>query len=637
MQALVKYFPLFDFFGQSTFHIQSVGHDSSKEPSHDLDLSQLCDNNDVVRIDIDSMELDLLCIDPFIRIHVCNTSTGKSVCIPAIIGKKYVYATAQSKTCNGASQWNGTVIIKVDYRRILDQSTIILFEVLECGYLAGDTTISNNACNDDAFKGSNSIAWGFLKPISKNGTVNVGTREPMISRSENDDCKEANIDSLHFESNAKRCRLQLFSWQYESWYVQRQARRLGFLSSNIPLVFQQYLRQRRKSLLPFLSIRIAPHQNMCTRQSPDFAPKTYIQEDREDSKDGEEIIEHQNQDNNIIKDEVKGETNTIDLIHEYSRLPNDKCLIPDHLFMTLNHCGAAALAFSHSGEFLAVASNTHQLHVHNLCTGETIYVASYHHHGHILNLAWSLDDSIVACASKDGTFSVHLIKESKMMADNERCHDIQFVEPPLHPRALIFHPFSSKIPVIVIGLSDGKVALWNLASTLTDSNMDLLGRVQRHHQAVSAITCDASNGRLYTGDDGGNIIIWKPKSEQIMKGSDFEVLFQIRSNVLHALSSKSILHLSLRCQACEKRDGTGSKGKELLITAQNDSMTLFNYDLTSHQLTNFCIDAEGKQAEFKMATFSPDGRYVVGGTNNGKLLVMDACGIQKKVNSTCKN
>jgi hypothetical protein len=38
-----------------------------------------------------------------------------------------------------------------------------------------------------------------------------------------------------------------------------------------------------------------------------------------------------------------------------------------------------------------------------------------------------------------------------------------------------------------------------------------------------------------------------------------------------------------------------------------------------------------------MATFSPDGKYVVGGTNNGKLLVMDACGIQKKVNSTCKN
>ena len=55
------------------------------------------------------------------------------------------------------------------------------------------------------------------------------------------------------------------------------------------------------------------------------------------------------------------------------------------------------------------------------------------------------------------------------------------------------------------------------------------------------------------------------------------------------------------------------------------------YDLADHELTNFCIDAEGKEAKFRIATFSPDEKYVVGGTEDGKVMVMDSCGIRKKV------
>lgn len=635
MQALFERFPLFDIFDRSTFRFQSNDHGSSKSASNDFDELELCNNDDVIRIEIENIDRvleDLICVDPSIRIYICNVNTGKNISSPVTIGKKGLHTTesaAQSKICSNTVQCDEIVIIQQKYQQILDQNTILFFEVLDC--FCAPRIGSSNACNNNDLHGARSIAWGFLKPIGKNGTtVNIGTRRMPELTSTNHESKQADFEST--TTGTERCCLQLFNWQHDSWLIQRQAKRLGLSSPSIPLVFLQYLRQRRRLLRQSLSICISPHQNVCTRQALEFVLKPGADANECSSNESDEIIEHENQFNTTKENRNESEDIDIDLIREYSRHPDSKCIIPDRHFLTLNYCGASALAFSHSGDLLAVASNIHQLCVHDLCKGETCYAASYRHHGAILNLSWSLDDSIVACTSKDGTISVHRIEESMMMGNDKRCHKIEFVEPPSHPTVLAFHPFSSTIPVLVIGSSDGIITLWNLASERKDSNLELLGDKVCHQKAVNAITCDESNGRVYTGDDEGNIIIWRPKSESIMKGSDFEVLFQLRTNALRALSSKPILNLSLRRQSREKRDDTESTaGRELLITVQSNSTRLFVYDLADHELTNFCIDAEGKEAKFRIATFSPDEKYVVGGTEDGKVMVMDSCGIRKKV------
>ena len=627
MQALFERLSLFD---RSTFKFQSNDHGSSKSASNDFDELELCNNDDVIRIEIENIDRvveDLICVDPSICIRICNVNTGKSISSPATIGKKALHtieSAAQSKICSSTVQCDETVIIQQKYHQILDQNIIVFFEVLDC--LHAPSIGSSNACNDNDLNGATRIAWGFLKPIGKNGTVNIGTRRMPELTSSNNESKD--FESTTTGIHTKRCRLQLFNWQHDSRLIQRQAKRLG-LSPSIPLVFLQYLRQRRRLLRQSLSICIGPHQNVCTRQALGFAQKPGAEETNHG---GDEIIEHQNQYNTSEENRNETKDIDIDLIRQYSRFPDSKCMIPDRHFLTLNYSGATALAFSHSGNLLAVASNIHQLCVHDLCTGEKNYVASYRHHGVILDLSWSLDDSIVACTSKDGTISVHRIEESMMMGNDKRCYKIEFVEPPSYPRVLAFHPFSSTIPVLIIGSSDGKITLWNLASERKDSNLELLGEKICHQKAVNAITCDGSNGRVYTGDDEGNIIIWRPKSESIIKGSDFEVLFQLRTNALRALSSKPILNLSLRRQSRENRDDPESAaGRELLITIQGNNPSLFVYDLADHELTNFCIDAEGKETKFRMANFSPDEKYVVGGTEDGKVMVMDSCGIRKKV------
>ena len=623
-------------FSNSWFHGLASLRDLATQ--HAPTKSSPCFNNNVLLIKIEAIdkEVDQICIDPLIRIHICNEATGKYISSitkgksPTMYNGMKVYDAPLAAT-NPASHessasidpmrrlqgdtssaffWNEAIFMKEEYERIIHPNTIILFEVLDCG------TMNLQSTEDE--KEMPCILWGYLKPLGRNGSINIGTRTER-STSECESKEEG-------EDATKQCRLQLFKCQKDTWFVRRQASRLGLTSPLVPKVFLQYLRQKRMAYDASLYIRVGPESSPLQKPSKVSACK---------SRELEEEKEHQDDE----AESSDADNTSIDLIERFTRLPQEECIIPDTLLFRFNHNGVATLSFSHSGDMLAVASTSHQVHIYELHKGEPIYTSSHRHHGDILDIAWSLDDSIISCASVDSSISIHLLNEATKRESDSHCFDTMFVEPPAYPTSLIFCPSSPRVPLIVAGLSDGSVSLWNL--TAPSQSGELLAGVQCHTAAVNAITSDYSTGRIYTGDCEGKIIIWKPRSENAYRGVDFEVLLQLDG--LREIGGKSITNLSLSPGICatkkNHRDGVSSlnRSKQLLITIQSNRNSLFKYDLTSHEFSSFCIDTETKESAFTVANFSPDGRYVAGGTQDGRVILMDTAGIHKKVRSVNAN
>jgi len=449
------------------------------------------------------------------------------------------------------------------------------------------------------------IMWGYLKPIGGNNDVNIGTRKIISDESKED------------EIVLKRCRLQLFKWQKDTWLVRRQAKRMG-LYYHVPKVYLQYLRKHYCMLDSSLYISIGPTpRELHSRRIK--AP--------EQIREGEK------------KDEIPSYdvNSSINLIRQFERLPEERCQIPDNILFRYDHKGALAASFSSTGEFLAVVSKSHQIHVLNLCTRETEYVSTRCHYEDIVDVVWSKNDSAICCASLDGTISIHLPQELATRQGSQfdtKCYDVLYVEPPSHPTSLSFFSVATNIPIIIVGLNDGAVGFYNLARE--PYRMELLAGIRCHTKAVQAIEIDASNARIYTGDDNGKIVIWKTTSDNPTSGMDFEVLLQL--DTLRETAGNPILYLSLyqSHRSALKVNDANVTSRKLLITIEKEENCLYLYDLESHELASFGILTETKQSAFKVAKFSPDGRFVFG-AKDGKIELLDSSGIQKKVRQTIQN
>lgn len=619
----------------------STTHTHSSEHTHCLLDDILC-----VRVDMIDNDIDQICIDPFVRIHLCNATTGNYIsnlnasapfrangnghgnrnsCDVRRNEHRRVYdepfATTYPASHNNVSvtpvktsakhhqnqsavfRWDVEIVMKHSYQRILDPHTLLLFEVMDCGWM-------NPSPADMNGKMAKSIVWGYLKPMSiAHNCINVGTRKGMSTNS------DACVERLESGQGVmKQCRLQLLKWQNDSWFVQRQAKRL--LSQLVPKVYLQYLRRQFVEVGSSLYVNIGPTLWNSQRDTTQAI--------------GLDHTKRENHSRNLQDEGRSGdmEGEASDLSHQYKRLPEEKCLIPDSLHLRLTHPGdgVATLSFSNSGNLLAVANKSHDIHVYNLSTRAIDWKASHCHHGDILSLTWSMDDTTISCASMDGTISTHQVQkamtnEEEYKNDLNRFNVLLFVEPPEYPTIIK----AMKMPMIVAGLSDGSVSLWH--TTKDRPELELLSGIKCHTSPVRALETDYSNGRIFTGDDDGKIVVWKSATDDYAHGTDFKVLLQL--DTFREIVGKSILHLSLSPETNSTGNAGCKKSRQLLITTKqkvNTSRT-FVYDFTCHEFSSFGINTEVKHSLIKIATFSPDGRYVLGGTEDGKIILMDSSGI----------
>ncbi|CAM9948052.1 unnamed protein product [Discosporangium mesarthrocarpum] len=168
--------------------------------------------------------------------------------------------------------------------------------------------------------------------------------------------------------------------------------------------------------------------------------------------------------------------------------------------------------------------------------------------------------------------------------------------------------------LVVTGAYDHHLRLWDIGEISAGGQGTELGTLSGkvvHESHVNAIVYDAKNGRLYSGDGGGLIVVWR-RTAKGRQPNAYSVLRKVRHP---DIDGKSITSLAL---APRLRRG------QLLVQAHGNTLRLF--DLSTYQLINPGYAGGAATGSLVRASFSPDGRYVVSGSEEGRLRVWDSQG-----------
>ena len=574
------------------------------------------DDDVLLKIYIDHLDSDFDHDDVFletcIRVHICNedgryilpiettkipinhmvSSEDTTFHEPRGFTSKVKKQQLDNDTNEDVSfSWKENVIFNISYKNLLDESIVILFEILEA---QNCSTQKQDHWDDESY---NHVAWGFLKPIGRNGKCNVGT-------------------DIH---DVRSCRLQLFKYEYNSMFVKAQAKKMGLWSeSNVPHIFLQYLRKKYVPIEQTLYIQIGP---MTTDQ---HSNDLKVIQSFERSTPLESSVEY---DEKNVSDESSHHFITDKL---FRREKDDKCLISDRLLYKLEIGRSDVINFSSSGDYLAIAvrdDHSHNVYVYELEIGRVIHTFRCHS-DMITSLEWCSRDKFIATASMDGTIVVNNLRETIDRCNVEEVQPIIF---PLLTHSLPIHlAFLSITNIEADGPSSSylvsgckqSLKLWSIGQKQFVGDLRYLG----HKAPITAISADDFNRRIFSGDAQGDIIIWKLLNKAKMnciKGSDFEVLYCIDG--MRNLNGRAIRALDL-WKMGEKR---------LVVTTEDEAdRNLCIYDFACQTMIPFCSESKLRRKLFTTGVFSPDGELVLCGTSDGELYFVDSSsGISHEVST----
>eukprot|EP00903_Cladosiphon_okamuranus_P011632 g10941.t1 len=360
------------------------------------------------------------------------------------------------------------------------------------------------------------------------------------------------------------------------------------------------------------------------------------------------------------------------------RAKNEPCVLPDRLLHRVyaGQNGAITLAFSGSGTLLAAACCDDPLPGRfpiRLIDSETgrCRLELKGHASMVYSLAWSPGDSLLLSASADGTAKVWrisggsdaegirkggffsggssgnaeapaseegLLTTTRRGGRDEQPRLVCVLQhaPPCFVYAAVFQPAevvdrsrgaaadhapsseANECALVVTGAYDRRLRLWDIAAATAAAvggRGDMLGTLSSkavHESHVNAIVYDAKNSRLYSGDGAGVIVVWRRGGGGQGRGGaeDYGILRKVQ----HAdLIGKAITSLAL---APRLRRG------QLLVQAHGNTLRLL--DLSTYQLVNPGFAGGATAESLIRASFSPDGRFVVSGSEKGQVRVWEA-------------
>lgn len=473
------------------------------------------------------------------------------------------------------------------------------------------------------------IAWAFYSPVSEKGNLMLQTLSPLDDSDTPQDSETGGEGGLQPESCM---RLQLFEYQVLTWMDQYQAKvqwQWHSGSNAIPAVFLQY-QKRRRAVVPstlYVDIRpIIPPVAVVGDSPNSTAGASLVQED--DEPEGDTASRPPEVDNN---DELQSSSpaspanngppattqdpqqmDILDPLVVCRRSPSEPCLVPQRVLSRLptGKKGCSCVSFSPCGLLLAAAINPDSgeflVQVYHVNSNQLVHVGRGHR-GMIYSLEWDPRSSQrLISASSDGTTRLWDVTTSQStggMAGGAALGIWQHTPSPCFVYCGIFHPLNAEIGLT--GASDGLARFWSTRSSGEGHEREL-ARLRVSDAAVHSVCIEPKSGRLFCGDSRGVLTVWKPKSQSSAAATTTLIAYELLKIIHTGQTSITSLQLHPRKQ-------------HLLVHTQPNG--ILQYELRSYLLLNksyagvVCEKLLGKSA------FSPDGRFVVSGSENGVPLV----------------
>ena len=523
------------------------------------------------------------------------------------------------------AEWKEEFIINEDAATIFSPNNVILFEILDYNF---NLPLEN--CSED---GIIKIAWGYLKLVGVSQTY-LGEHKIQLYRYK---YQEPQIYKQFLKDNRTPQILYEFNWFKKDLYP-----------SYLEIDIRTEIRPNIENLTGFMSWRYK--KSVFFEEGMNINTETLKKKaDHLKRKKFDELDMQANEKRKILLRRRRG--------------PNEHCMLPNRLLYKLktSKIGCLTMKFSEDGRYLACScteiSSITTIKIYSMEDGEL----KYHLKGHlniIHDLAWSKNSLILCSASSDGSVSLWSIpkKETANLdcldhMDNERIFKIHTITHPSYVYSISIYPQDDKeLFIVSTACFDGYIRLYVITLKYNEKNdkytfekielahqlsvfeekdfsknikkkfihnmtdpekYTLLERTVLDHRHPNTLVFD-ENGILYVGDSQGAI-------------HKFEVA--IRFGKLLCTAIGLVVNEKLRGDIINKiyLAPKEQKDKRILIVHSRDNC-IRQLDVNSNRIINNYYGSKCSQSNIK-STISPDGQYILSGSELGKPHLWEFCGI----------
>eukprot|EP00948_MAST-09A_sp_MAST-9A-sp1_P003155 g3155.t1 len=575
--------------------------------------------------------------------------------------------------------WNYDMIINVSYRKLLKQNTLLLFELLDFSPTIPEKFVKNAS-------GFYEIAWGYLSPVNEQKqsifslsphaekrTIRMqlydyynfkssccGLWSPARAWARN------NLDFIH--SNDAEIAAQgvvpkvYLQFCLNKNYQTRYPSTLHLVVDAVPKPEKLKKKQKKGNQESTKESTSMPHlwghpkgyelREVFTPNRPSVPWQ--VEKASINASAGNDSLSRSPTKQNDESEENEKVRHKV----RRRREANQPCAVPDTFFhrISVGAFGCTRLEFSNSGDYLAAGCKksqgaadgpfTYPLIIFNTDTGDMLLDSELDgHQGSIHDIAWRADDKEIATASSDGTIRIwHIYTISAKR--QARCRLILNYHVTSYVYTIAFRKrksdFAKNGLPLVSGGSDGLLRIWDISENASDDfddNYDTvsntndeentieeadfeselrykgcIGEKEHEGDAITAARWTYSGSKLVTGDAGGRVCIWRRKGTNSAKITD---MCDVRNYRLLRIfkspsTAGSVSVTSLYCQ--------GANPSSVLVQYTQNHLQYYNLkDFTSAVFS-------GSLCSNRMirSVVSPDGTYILSGSEEGKPLVWSA-------------
>ena len=574
-----------------------------------------------------ALEADTSVIHPVVKVHVVDPGTGKRLgkrdasrnivntrengagLIPPVLTKPFDFVREGTVDGTLIPTWNESIVYDEGLGYFLDSGAMLLFEVMDFGphLLRNETATVEGGL---VYR----ICWGFLKLSVRSGTT-----------------EDTNLGS-------QRIRLHR--------YVQHPGQKFSTIEGDSPGVYNNYKEWlvhnsnaefRRAVEYPgSLSIAVAeiPRPDAGSGKFPgsDFSdtdrPRLPYSVETGRMVFGREGMSISGQGEASASAPLAPQT------FRRPRRAHERCVIPNSLMSVVEtgSRGCSRITYSHSGEYIAAACGMHEhfvVKVLDAYTG-TLLLSFMGHYEIVYDLSWSVNDDYLVSASSDLTVMVWHV--SRHLGRSQEAGPAMIMQHPCFAYTARFSHVANVVgygsgagkgepPLVVLtGAFDRGLRVWDCTTATPKVLPASVSPAHRGH--INCMTTSTAGDKVYTCDSHGELKEWALTAQPLPGGGLTAELILLRNvGAIHSHMGSGLpggdrrgvveAIIAITMHPNNRRLAVLTKGNDVIILELKSLAVVKN--LRGARCANHPV----------AVNTSPDGHYLVSGSEDGKACLWD--------------